>query len=334
MRLHYFVREMDLKTRLRCTAPAAVWLALSWLATLPGAAQPLPAGPATNSCPEPVTNTLTACPAPPTNPPPAIPAATAVPAKGLMIVIDDVGSNEKLLREFLGTGLPLSYAVIPGLQYSEISMRLVKEQGRTLLLHVPMEPLDAKNMTSPRAFIRTSMPGAETERFMDTLLASAPLIDGINNHMGSKATADSHTMNAVMASLGNHNTRSGHPLFFLDSHTATNTVGYRAAQGHHLAAALNSGFIDDSKNPDVILKQLVRFSHEASSNRHPMVVIGHCRKETLQAIRRFQELSGVARQAFLPLSTLFPNTPPPATNAVLVASISQCASNPPAARLP
>jgi polysaccharide deacetylase 2 family uncharacterized protein YibQ len=323
---------MHLKTCHNSAALAVVVSALLWLGRFPSIAQPT-TGSATNSCPESVTNAAVLSPAPPTNQPPAIPPAAA-PAKGLMIVIDDVGSNEKLLREFLGTGLPLSYAVIPGLQYSETSMRLVKEQGRTLLLHVPMEPFEARNMTSPRAFVRTSMPRAETEHFMETLLASAPLIDGINNHMGSKATADSRTMDAVMASLDRHNTHASHPLFFLDSHTATNTIGYRSALGHHLPAALNNGFIDDSKNPDIILKQLVRFSHEASSNRHPMVVIGHCRKETLQAIHRFQVLSGAARQACLPLATLFPNTLPPGTNVVLVASIAQCASNPPVARLP
>lgn len=322
---------MHLKTCHNFAALAAVVSALLWLPLIPAFAQPTAA--VTNSHAESVTNTPALSPAPVTNQPAAV-AAAAAPARGLMIVIDDVGSNEKLLREFLGTGLHLSYAVIPGLLHSEACMRLVKEQGRTLLLHVPMEPLEARNMTAPRSFIRTSMTRAEMEHFMEALLASAPLIDGINNHMGSKATADSRTMDAVMASLGSHNTHASHPLFFLDSHTATNTIGYRSALGHHLPAALNSGFIDDSKNPDVILKQLVRFSHEASSNSHPMVIIGHCRKETLQAIHRFQQLAGTAHTACIPLGNLFQNPVRPGTNAVLVASISQSASNTPAARLP
>ncbi len=65
---------------------------------------------------------------------------------------------------------------------------------------------------------------AEIERLLDAALASVPGAVGVNNHMGSKATADAAFMDVLLDALG----RRG--LFFVDSRTTVLTVAASEAE--------------------------------------------------------------------------------------------------------
>ena len=63
-------------------------------------------------------------------------------------------------------------------------------------------------------------------QLLDAAFASVPGAMGMNNHMGSKATADPALMTDVIGYLKSHG------LLFIDSRTTADTVGARIAQEH------------------------------------------------------------------------------------------------------
>lgn len=134
----------------------------------------------------------------------------------LAVVIDDAGYDLALLQPFLDLSMPLAVAVLPNLPHSAEAARRVLAAGKELLLHLPMEPEGGEN-PGPGALL-TGQPAVEIERLLDEALASVPGAVGVNNHMGSKATADPAFMDVVLEALG----RRG--LFFVDSRTTGLTV--------------------------------------------------------------------------------------------------------------
>ncbi len=64
--------------------------------------------------------------------------------KRLFFIIDDAGYSLENLRPFLEFPGDLTIAVLPGLQYSKESARLL-EKGKKVILHQPMEALNGNN---------------------------------------------------------------------------------------------------------------------------------------------------------------------------------------------
>ncbi len=140
----------------------------------------------------------------PTDKPRAAPASTplATPPeqprpeeKGrLAVVIDDAGYDLDELQPFLELPMPLAVAVLPNLPHSREAARRVLAAGKELLLHLPMEPEGREN-PGPGALLTADSP-EETRRLLDAALATVPGAVGMNNHMGSRATADEVLMTA------------------------------------------------------------------------------------------------------------------------------------------
>jgi len=206
----------------------------------------------------------------------------------LVIVIDDVGSNLKLLKEFLSIEAELNFAVIPDLEHTDKSMELIMESGKNLLLHLPIEPENPSHMKNAKDFILTSMTDSEIEKRMSYLFEKYSGIDGINNHMGSKGTADSRLMNILMSKIKSYNmTVSNKKIFFLDSRTSPKTEAYSIAKKYDIGSILNQGFLDNEDNEQKIFDRLNMFYNKSLSEKKTLVVIGHLRHSTLSAIKRF-----------------------------------------------
>ncbi|MFP4483705.1 MAG: divergent polysaccharide deacetylase family protein [Spirochaetaceae bacterium] len=192
-------------------------------------------------------------------PPPAKP----IP---LYVVIDDVGNSLAQLDPFLETGLPITYAVLPLRVYSGESARRIVDAGQEIILHQPME---AENGNDPGAgAILTSLGGMEIEKLLADNLRSVPGVIGVNNHMGSKVTADEKTMDTVLRYLG------GKGLFFLDSRTTAATVGKAIAEKHSVSFAERHVFLDNEPNRDYI-RQAVEQGMDIARRRGHAVLIGH-----------------------------------------------------------
>ena len=108
---------------------------------------------------------------------------------------------------------------------------------------------------------------------------------GVNNHMGSAATADPRVMRAVVGVLS----RRG--LFFLDSRTTDATVAEKTAEEAAVPAVSRRVFLDDVVTEDAIRRQLDELVRRAKLEGEA-VAIGHPYPATLAVLEK--ELPGLA----------------------------------------
>ncbi|WP_211227873.1 divergent polysaccharide deacetylase family protein [Spirochaeta cellobiosiphila] len=184
----------------------------------------------------------------------------------IAFVIDDVGNNIWQLKPFLEVPGPIALAILPGVTHSKDSYEAIVAAGKTAMLHQPMEALGGNDLGPGGIHVADS---EETIRqtLIDNLLPY-PMIVGINNHMGSKASADPRTMRIVAQVLKEKG------LFFVDSRTNSQSVIGQIAQEYNIPYAERAVFLDNEQNRDYILEALEDARTEAKKTGHA-VVIGH-----------------------------------------------------------
>ncbi len=195
------------------------------------------------------------------------PAVPEKPVKGrLIIVIDDVGYNLFQLDPFLKLPFKITFAILPGLPYTEQAAKLIHEAGKEYILHQPMDSVDGRD-TGPGA-IHSGMSLEEVSDVIDKNLSGLPYAVGVNNHMGSAGTADEDLMVSLFKVLKRRK------LFFLDSRTTSKSVARKAAAETGLPFAERSIFLDNNKEKESI-KNSVEKGVEVSEKKGHAVMIGH-----------------------------------------------------------
>lgn len=197
-------------------------------------------------------------------------------AKKIAIVIDDVGYDLSLLQQFLQLDIPLTFAVLPNLRYSAPSARLITKNGRTVILHMPMQP--ERDVTMDDSFITVSLSPQEIAKRIDRALRSVPGAVGVSNHMGSLVTQRDDIMDVVMINLAKHN------LFFLDSLTTPNSVGPLSALKAGVPILKRDVFIDNEDDPKYVVRQLEQLASIALK-KGKAIGIGHLKETTLEGIK-------------------------------------------------
>jgi hypothetical protein len=190
----------------------------------------------------------------------------AVGPARLAIVIDDAGYSLSGLREFLRLPYPLAFSVLPGLPHSREAGRLVAAAGKELLLHLPMEPAGGAN-PGPGAVL-TGHSDREIRQLLEENLELLPLAVGVNNHMGSRATADRRVMGVVLAFL------RARGLYFLDSKTTPDSLGPEIAGELGVPLLERSVFLDNENSAAYIQQALERGVRVAEAQGRA-VLIGH-----------------------------------------------------------
>jgi len=194
------------------------------------------------------------------------------------IVIDDVGYDGRLAKQFLEIEGALSFSVLPHSTYSKSISRRVNEAGRDLLLHLPMEPKGYPEVNPGVGALLTEMTEVEIVQTLRKNLDSLPNVKGVNNHMGSKFCESEQKLIPVMKELK----RRG--LFFLDSRTTTGTRAYTVAQKFHVPAAERNVFLDNIQNSQAIRGQLKRLIQLARL-KGGAIGIAHPHEATLTVLR-------------------------------------------------
>lgn len=210
---------------------------------------------------------------------PSPPAAASRRAPRVALVVDDFGQNTNATtRGFLELGVPITLSILPDLPRTKAVFAAAAERGIPVLLHLPMQPDgDEDPGKNP---ITVAMSADEIDAAVERHHRRYPGFIGINNHMGSKATADRRTMQAVMQALKRRD------LFFVDSYTTARTQGAAAARAAGVWSVRNDRFLDDGETaPDGIAANLHKLVDEAR-RRGTAVGIAHPRPETLEVLRR------------------------------------------------
>jgi uncharacterized protein len=209
----------------------------------------------------------------PVSPAPLSPQPEAIAR--LYLVVDDVGNRRQDLDPYLSLDIPITFAVLPQLQFSKESAERISARGQELILHLPMEAESGKYPGPGTIYV-----GDSPRRITETLrvnLRSVPGAKGINNHMGSKATADRATMNAALEFAR----REG--LFFLDSRTTHNTVALEVAREKRVPAAERHVFLDNVREVGAIREALTQGVALAREQGYA-VLIGHATSPELALV--------------------------------------------------
>ncbi|MBA2847833.1 divergent polysaccharide deacetylase family protein [Thermosulfuriphilus ammonigenes] len=210
----------------------------------------------------------------------------------ISIVIDDMGYNNGLDQAFIDLPYPLTFSFLPYGPHTQELARLAKAKGHEILLHLPMES-SSGTPPGPGA-LYVYMDGQEIARILQEDLNRVPGVMGVNNHMGSRFTANPVKMRLLLLEIK----RRG--LIFLDSRTTAETVGYRLARELGIPSAERRVFLDHTVNKKAIRHELKRLIVLARSEGKA-VAIGHPHKETLEVLKK--ELPRLKKKARLvPLS--------------------------------
>ena len=193
----------------------------------------------------------------------------------IALVIDDLGRSLKDLRTLKALGIPISYAVLPFESRTSEVVAMLRQQGEEVLCHLPMEAKGGNN-PGPGALL-TSMSPKELRKATEAALNAVPGAVGLNNHMGSAVMSDVSSMGAVLDVL---NSRG---LFFLDSRTTADTVGYSLARQKGIPTAERQVFLDTHRDSAFIRKQFATLLKSAK-RRGGAIAIAHPYDETLEIL--------------------------------------------------
>jgi polysaccharide deacetylase 2 family uncharacterized protein YibQ len=250
--------------------------------------RPIPRNVATAPSQPPVAQTSTqtpaaAAPSETASPSPSS-AASATPtltpnprAPKIALIVDDCGQWVDIERGYIALPIPLTLSVLPHVHAGMQIAQEAQAAGKGVMLHLPMEPLSG--IYPGPGEVKTSMSDAQIVAQVQDDLAQVPLAQGVNNHEGSKASADPRVMRDVMQVLSQHG-----GLFFIDSRTNAASVGAQEATAAGIPTASRDVFLDNREDVNYTEGQL-RESAAIAQRTGSAIAIGHPRATTLEAVR-------------------------------------------------
>jgi polysaccharide deacetylase 2 family uncharacterized protein YibQ len=212
-------------------------------------------------------------------------AARAPVADGqpvIALILDDLGLNRSGTRAAIELEAPMTLAFMSYADRLTPLLKRARRRGHELMLHFPMEPVGEDIDPGPKALMVAHAPW-EIRLFLEWGLARVPGIVGVNNHMGSRFTAEPEAMAIVMEVLREKG------LFYLDSRTTASDVGATSAAETGVPFLSRDVFLDHGEQDhQAVLAQLARLERIAHSQGHA-IGIGHPHETTLSAIEAWRQ---------------------------------------------
>ncbi|KIP50519.1 hypothetical protein SU58_03815 [Haemophilus influenzae] len=194
----------------------------------------------------------------------------------LAIVIDDVGYHSKEDAAIFAMPREISVAIIPAAPYARARNQEAKSQGRDILIHMPMQPVSAVKIED--GGLHLGMSAAQVNDRVNTAKNIVRDAIGMNNHMGSAATADPQLMTYLMTALQEKH------LFFLDSRTIGKSVAGKIAKEQGVRSLDRHIFLDDSNEFADVQHQFKAAIHYARKHGSA-IAIGHPRQNTIAVLQ-------------------------------------------------
>jgi len=200
--------------------------------------------------------------------------------RGLVgIVIDDFGyRNDQISDGFLELDADLTYAIIPGHNHSVSFGEKAVRAGYEVIVHMPMENT-GKTYGEEKFVLMTNMDNDTIQRRLNTALNLISMAVGMNNHQGSKASADQHVMSNVARIIKERD------LFFLDSRTTVETIAVNTMEVFGVPTAQRNIFLDNDDDEAKIKQQLMKLIKKAKKDGSA-IGIGHVKLKTLNVLKK------------------------------------------------
>ncbi|MFC5650448.1 divergent polysaccharide deacetylase family protein [Paenibacillus solisilvae] len=190
------------------------------------------------------------------------------PSKQLAVVIDDFGNSMTGTSEMMQLPIHITAAVMPFMPTTKQDAELAHKLGHDVIIHMPMEPNRGKPEWLGPGAIMTNLSDEEIRSRVEAAIQEVPYAIGMNNHMGSKVTADERVMRIVLSVV------RAHGMFFLDSRTTFKTVIPKLSAELGVPLLSNEIFLDDVYTMEHITKQ-VGVAKRHLDSHETCVVIGH-----------------------------------------------------------
>ncbi|HET9030555.1 MAG TPA: divergent polysaccharide deacetylase family protein [Candidatus Aquilonibacter sp.] len=197
-------------------------------------------------------------------------------APKLAIIVDDCGQWLSTERGFIALPVPVTLSVLPDVHGTATIAQEAHDAGKGVMLHLPMDTLSGMNPGPGK--VTTAMTDAQITAQLENDLAQVPLAQGVNNHEGSKGSADTRVMTDVIDVLAKRN------LFFIDSRTNAASVGEQIAAANGVKTAARDVFLDN-KADVAYSEQQLREAAAIAKRTGSAIAIGHPKPTTLAAVK-------------------------------------------------
>ena len=194
----------------------------------------------------------------------------------LAIVIDDVGYHLKEDAAIFAMPREISVAIIPAAPHARARNQEAKSQGRDILIHMPMQPMRAVKIED--GGLHLGMSATQVNNRVNTAKNIVNDAIGMNNHMGSAATADPQLMTYLMTALQEKH------LFFLDSRTIGKSVAGKIAKEQGVRSLDRHIFLDDSNELADVQHQF-KAAIQYARKHGTAIAIGHPRPNTIAVLQ-------------------------------------------------
>jgi len=197
----------------------------------------------------------------------------------LAIIIDDV-SFRRDVNAIKALGIPLTMSFLPPNKNHPNSAKLAAAQP-FYMVHIPLEAISFNATESNTLYVKDSQ--QLIMKRIEKIKKEFPKVKYINNHTGSKFTANEIAMNRLMFSLRKKN------MMFIDSRTTAKTMVPRVMRNYGLPYIARDVFLDHVADVSEIKKQIKKAVAIAKRSGNA-IAIGHPRPDTLQALRESKHL--------------------------------------------
>ena len=192
----------------------------------------------------------------------------------IAIVIDDF-TDDPIAAHFCAIPQSLTFSILPRVSQAHTLAERMRANGHEVLIHLPIEPKGGASLGGNAILV--GLDDEEIRRRVRRALQNVPHARGLNNHMGSKATADKRVMRLVLSELKDRN------LLFLDSRATASSVAYQLAVDMDIKAFNRDLFIDEIADVPTIRDKLWELAAVAAQSGQA-IGVGHNRRETLIAL--------------------------------------------------
>ncbi|WP_306528742.1 divergent polysaccharide deacetylase family protein [Campylobacter sp.] len=205
----------------------------------------------------------------------------------LAIIIDDVGTGEQA-QKIAALPVRVTPSIFPP-EYQRKDTRSLARGFEHYAIHLPMEASSAKNNS---ATLRASDNYEKLRGVIAKLRADFPNAKFINNHTGSKFTADERAMQNLLRAM------SEHGFLFIDSRTSPATKAKAAMKGLGMRYVHRDVFLDNQNSVAAVRKKL-REAVTLAKKQGYAIAIGHPKSSTLRALANSADILGEVDLVYL-----------------------------------
>ena len=202
------------------------------------------------------------------------------PKKPLLVIIIDDVAFKRQVNEIKAIPFKITPSFFPPTTRHPNTPKYAKEFP-VYMVHVPMEALhfskpEPKTLNVGDDYIKIKKTIEEIKTFF-------PTVKFINNHTGSKFTADTNSMKILFKVLKEEN------LGFVDSKTTPISKAYIAEKYYKVPLFSRNVFLDNVQDINYIKNQLKKAVNIAKKRGYA-IAIGHPHKATIEALKSSKEI--------------------------------------------